>query len=364
MTSEDPSYRYPEEGSFLLQNNSIDYDKPFITYAQMIELMESRNIIVDDKDLAVIALQNFSYYSLVNGYKNTFIQDSSSDSFIDGTKFEELYTLHIIDTGLNNILFKYIIYLEKALKSRLSYLISEKYGVYTDYNNHRNNSPDDYLSRHNYSPSNNRRSDILRRLKSAISTERHNPSMAHYINNKNHVPAWILTTNIPYGLAIEWYGILKNDDKSMLCSTFIPNDDIAIESKKEFMRKALSLTKEYRNKIAHGNRTFNIWNLPVLPKNPLLTLCFNAIEEDEYNRGLGQNDLMAVILVIMVLFDDPFLLNNFYAELCNIILPYDRNDFKIANKTIYEILSLPNDFLLRLETLLKRKFRLDIEDAQ
>ncbi len=148
MTSEDPSSTgMREEGSFLLQNNSIDYDKPFITYAQMIELMESRNIIVDDKDLAVMALQNFSYYSLVNGYKNTFIQDSSSDSFIDGTKFEELYTLHIIDTGLNNILFKYIIYLEKALKSRLSYLISEKYGVYTDYNNHRNNSPDDYLSR-------------------------------------------------------------------------------------------------------------------------------------------------------------------------------------------------------------------------
>ncbi len=73
---------------------------------------------------------------------------------------------------------------------------------------------------------------------------------------------------------------------------------------------------------------------------------------------------MAVILVIMVLFDDPFLLNNFYAELCNIIVPYDKDEFRIANKTIYEILSLPNDFLQRLDKLLKRKFGFNIEDEQ
>ncbi len=339
-----------------MQNNDIIYDKPFITYTQMIKLMESRNIIINNKDFAVMALQNFSYYNLVNGYKNTFMQNAGSDSFVTGTKFEDLYTLHLIDTGLNNVIFKYIIYLEKALKSRLSYLVSEKYGVYTDYNNPRHNSSDDYLYRGHYSRSNNRRSNILLRLKNAISTERHNQSMTHYINNRNHVPAWILTTNISYGLAIQWYGILKNDDKSEICLTFIPHDDISIEDKKEFLRKAFDLTKEYRNKIAHGNRTFNIMELPILPKRPLITLCHNVISEDEYNSGLGQNDLMAVILVIMVLFDDPFLLSNFYTELFNVIKPYDNDDFKIAGKTIYEILSLPSDIFFRLEGLLTNRF--------
>lgn len=87
--------------------------------------MESRHIIIDDKEFALHALQNFSYYGIVNGYKNTFLQVPGTDDFIVGTNFKELYTLHIIDTSLNNIIFKYILFLEKALKSRLSYLISQ-----------------------------------------------------------------------------------------------------------------------------------------------------------------------------------------------------------------------------------------------
>ena len=105
------------------------YDKPFKTYAQMIEIMRKRHIVIEDTVFAKMALENFSYYSLVNGYKNTFLQIPKTDDFIGGTRFEELYTLHIIDISLNNILFKYSLYIEKALKSRISYLVSETFGV-------------------------------------------------------------------------------------------------------------------------------------------------------------------------------------------------------------------------------------------
>jgi abortive infection bacteriophage resistance protein len=94
--------------------------------------MEERHISVPDKEFAIQVLQNYSYYGIINGYKNTFLQVPNSDSFIPGTNFNELYTLHIIDTSLNNIIFKYILFLEKALKSRISYLVAQKYGVYTN----------------------------------------------------------------------------------------------------------------------------------------------------------------------------------------------------------------------------------------
>lgn len=116
------------------------------------------------------------------------MQVPNSDSFIPGTNFNELYTLHLVDTALNNIIFKYILFLEKALKSRLSYIVAEKYGVYTDPADFRCSQDNDYLCKKNYSSSGGKRTNVLRSLKERISRDAKNPIMQHYLNDKNHVP--------------------------------------------------------------------------------------------------------------------------------------------------------------------------------
>lgn len=73
------------------------YDKPFKTYDEMIKILESRNIIISDKEFTKQALSNFSYYSIINGYKNTFLTKPGTDEFVSGTKFDDLYLLNIID---------------------------------------------------------------------------------------------------------------------------------------------------------------------------------------------------------------------------------------------------------------------------
>lgn len=355
MTSKSSSYRLTEGGTFtFIMSNSTIYDKPFQSYAQMIEIMESRNIIIDDKNFAETSLKNFSYYGLINGYKNTFLQDADTDNFRNGTRFEELYTLHIIDASLNSILFKYILYLEKALKSRISYHVSEKYGVYTDYHDLSGLNANDYLCKKNYSNAYGRRLNILIELKNCITRTRNNPIMLHYLNNKNHIPAWILTTNISYGLAIEWYSILKNNDKTEICNSFIAPGLLAENETKEFVKKSLDLTKEYRNKIAHGNRTFSILNLPQLPKKQLLLLTYNTISEAEYNAKMGQNDTLAVLLSIMIMLNDQYISTNFVAELNNVLLPYESISFN--GKTVFKLLGFPNDLFKRLEKFMKQKY--------
>lgn len=330
------------------------YDKPFRTYEELIEIMENRHIIIADKDLALHALENFSYYGIVNGYKNTFLQMPGSDDFIVGTKFEELYTLHIIDTALNNVIFKYILFLERALKSRLSYLVSQNYGVYTNQNDMSCTDPDDYLCKNYYSNSKSRRLNILRHLKEHISASERNPIMLHYLNQRNHVPAWILTTNIPYGLSIEWYNILRSEDKQTICNTFISPGICQEEKTKEFVKKVFDITKEFRNKIAHGNRTFSILSLPQLPKEQLLTLTFNAITEEEYNSKFGKSDTMAVLLALMVMLNDRYLIANFQSELASTLNPY--KDTLFNHKTVFEVFNFPNDLFDRLEKLFRQKF--------
>lgn len=333
----------------------VAYDKPFKTYEQMLEIMRKRHIVINDPVFAKMVLENFSYYSLVNGYKNTFLQIPETDDFIEGTLFEELYTLHVLDVSMNNILFKYILYIEKALKSRISYLVSEEFGVYTDRDDKSNNNPADYLYNRNYSNSTKKRDPILNKLKECTQNHRKNISLEHYITTKNHLPAWVLINNVPFGLAIEWYSILKGTHKTLICSRFIETPALTINEKKEFFMKALSLAKDYRNQIAHGNRTFSIMQLPVLPKKQILNLSMGILSEDEYDSNCGQNDIFAVFMVILLLINDQYLLTNFYRDFLAIFEPYKETKFN--GKTIYEVFNLPNNISDRLNRLLEARFK-------
>lgn len=326
------------------------YDKPFKTYDEMIALMESRNIIVDDKEFAKKALSNLSYYGLINGYKNTFLRITGTDDFIEGTKFEELYTINQLDVSLNNIIFKYILYLEHSLKSKVSYIVSSSFGVYTEPSDLNCTNPNDYLCRNNYSTSTGKRNDIVKQLKKCLIDNHHNNIIEHYTNTKNHVPPWILTYNVPFGLAIEWYSILKNEEKSYVCNAFISSCALSIEQRKEFLRQALLLAREYRNKIAHGNRTFNISGLPVLPKMQLLELSHYAVTSEEYNNGLAQCDLLSILFLLIILLNDKYLCANLLSDLTLLFAPYEQHLFN--RKNIYEIFNLPNDVLVRVNNLI------------
>lgn len=331
----------------------ITYDKPFKTHEEQLAILSSRNITIADHDFALKALRGLSYYTLINGYKNTFLSIQGTDMFVEGTRFEDLYTLHTIDTNLNSIILKYILVVEQYLKTRLSYIVSKNYGVYTDTNDFTNRNPSDYLCR-NYYRSNGGRNNVLKQLKESLTSDRINDSVAHYANTKNHIPPWILVTNITFGLSIKWYEILKATDRDQLSSEFISDTCLSIEQKKEFLTIALDLLREYRNKIAHGNRTFNVSNLPVLPKNQLLTLTHGNLSEAEYNAGVGKSDVCAVIFACFILIDDRYMLANFLNDLQYVLTPY--SGITMNGKTIFEIFRLPDNIFHRLQDIMQKRF--------
>lgn len=343
------------KGVLTFMTHNIHYDKPFKTYDEQMELMESRNIIIEDRGFARQVLSGLSYYTIINGYKNTFLSMIGTDNFAEGTKFNDLYTLHMIDTNLNTIILKNILFVERYLKTKISYIISRNYGVYTDAADLSNRNPNDYLYRNNYSRSVNGRNNVLRQIKETLTSGRINESVAHYANNKNHIPAWILVTNITFGLAIKWYNILCSDDKSELCSEFITDPSINDSHKKEFVTISFSLLREYRNRIAHSSRTFNVSNLPVLPKSQLVSLSFGALSDKEYNKNLGKSDLFAVILVCFIMIDDRYILTTFFNDLVNILKPYE--NMTMNEKSIFSIFGLPDDVITRLEQLLLHKIQ-------
>ena len=51
-----------------------------------------------------------NYYKLFNGYKEPFLDSTKSDeTYLPGTKFEEIYALYLFDRELRNIFIRYIL---------------------------------------------------------------------------------------------------------------------------------------------------------------------------------------------------------------------------------------------------------------
>lgn len=333
------------KGDFTLYMDNITYDKPFKTYQEQLTLLKSRNVIIDNEDFAINVLSSFSYYTIINGYKNSFISNTGSDQFVDGIKFEELYTLHLLDSALSNILFKYILHVERFLKTRLTYRISQQYGVQTSKT--KGEPHNDYLNENHYSKTNSKRWNITEKVRKALNNNYDNEIINHYYDTKNHIPPWILATNLTFGVTIQWYTILTALDKDYVSDEFLKMYNLPTIDQKELFIKSISLMRDFRNEIAHGKRAFNAKTSNHLPKNQLLIAFPELITSNEYRRQYGQNDFYAAIISIMILINDNYVLNSFKSDLYNTIAPYESILF--AGKDIYETLNIPNDIFQRLE---------------
>lgn len=318
------------------------FDKPFLSYDEMLDLLESRGLCIDDRDFAKSTLSNMSYYSIVNSYKQ-FSQVRGTDLFKEHLSFYELYTIHNVDVSLSNVLFKYILYIEEHLKSAVSYIVAKQFGV----------DENVYLDVKNYSSNAKSRTNTIKALKDVLDTNNttihRSNSFLHYQKNHNHIPPWILASTIVFGEAIMWYKILAPNEKDYVCNTFyLLLDDPPAESK-EFLSKSLDLFRAYRNATAHRNKTFRFSAKIQLPKQTLINNAAGIVSKNEYESlHHARSGVWAIIAALCVLLNDKFLIGSLANDLANIFNPYIESNAIICGKTIQRIFCLPDDFLDRV----------------
>ena len=326
----------------------LPYDKPFKTFDEQLEILKNRGLSINDMDFAKIVLQDISYYTVVNGYKNSLILNCNSDNFIPGTSFEMLYTLHMINISFSSVLLKYISCVENSVKCKLAYLVATNYGVYTDYNDLKNTNPSDYLCRNNYinSPF---RNNTLKSIKKDICGHQAGLSVNHY-KSKNHIPPWIVTTAISLGETIHWYKILKPALKDELLDYFNSLNGLNPLDKREFFIKSLDLCKEYRNTIAHGNKVFSETFKIELPKRQLQAISHDFMDGINIVHSSGRKGNAAIIFAILILLRNNYAISNFIHDLDSVFSPYKDVDFN--GKNIFALFSLPDDIIDRMVKLL------------
>ena len=102
-------------------------NKKFFTYEEQIEKLEKeKQLVISDPEFAKNTLQKLSYFSLIGGYKDLF-KHKPSGNYLHGVTFEEITALYNFDEELRTLFLKYILHVERQLKSMLSYYFCEKY---------------------------------------------------------------------------------------------------------------------------------------------------------------------------------------------------------------------------------------------
>ncbi|MDO5041954.1 MAG: Abi family protein [Slackia sp.] len=236
--------------------------KPFKTIEEQIALLNMRGVKTDLNTPAVLLRE--SYYSIVNGYKEPFIdQDASNaaqdDRYKKETEFSDLHSLFKFDRNLRETTFHYLIRAEALVRTVCAYTFSEA---------HRD--PDSYLDQANFASEKeyteyglaNYRFN-LQKLHSELFNKANRSKrefIEHYRNNHSSVPLWVLSNDMTFGNIEHFCNLMKPDEQSLVCRRIVEatgktGSKYGFFSTKE-MRIGLDILVKFRNICAHDERLY------------------------------------------------------------------------------------------------------------
>lgn len=278
--------------------------KEYKNNEELIDYLKSKNVIINDRNKALKNIEQYSYYSIINGYKAVFKDDCNN--YKENTSFEEIFALYEFDKNIKAIFLKFTLEIEVIIKSLMANTLAEEYGV------------EDYLKLENLDENTNKDliNDFIEKIEKEINDNyiKH-PAIKHYKNTYNSVPPFVLTKILTFGAISRYYSLLKQSDRQKISKYFKLSDKL--------LRQILINLTMVRNISAHSDRLFNYRNK--------YDISFKNIEKD-YNRKEYLCNLYMIIKCMKVLLDEEKykefenLLNIEIEKLKNKLIVVDIND--------------------------------------
>lgn len=255
--------------------------KQFRTLDEQIQILKHKGLIVNNETYAKEVLLRENYFFL-SGYRHLFLDPSNHKMYIEGSTFEEMYSLFLFDRQFRNIIFKNILILENNLKSIISYRLSKKYGY----------KENDYLKPKNFdtSPEKTRQvNDLLKKMKRQIHVNgRQHSATVHYLTNYGYIPLWVLVKVLSFGIVSELYSILRIDDRVAIAEIY----KIDMNS----LTNYLPILSNYRNLCAHEDILYENKTQKIIG-NTIYHRLLN-IEQIDGEYRYGKNDLFALLIIM------------------------------------------------------------------
>ena len=255
--------------------------KTFKSLDEQVEILKGKGLVVEDYDKTKDILLRENYF-FINGYRSPFLQNGTK-RFVEGTTFEEMYSLFTFDRYFRNIIFKNILIVENNYKSIFSYVMSKKYGY----------KEKEYLNPHNFDRSREKQrqiNDLIRKLKRQIRINgTQHQATSHYINNYGYIPMWVGVKVLSFGIVSELFSVLKGEDREEISSYYNEVNSNTLED-------YLSIVSNYRNICAHEDILFNHETQRFLPNTKYHQLLNIPQMDGEYIYGI--HDIFALIIIL------------------------------------------------------------------
>ncbi len=215
------------------------------TIEQQIDLLQSRGLVISDKNKAKEILQDIGYYRLgfyLFPFEKSYPRISNrTHQYIEGATFESAVGLYYFDCDLRLLLMRYLNRIEIAFRTSIIYNLSNKYA----------SNPVWFVS-----PSVVNRSYTASFADKVYNSDfRRNPFIRrHHRNNPNDrfAPAWKTLEFMTFGAVMKLYEELKDQcDKILIAHKFGIRQVVTFES-------YMHTVRQVRNACAHGLLLYDI----------------------------------------------------------------------------------------------------------
>ena len=311
-------------GGFFICKEDFMSAKEYKTYRQILTILRNRGMDIgkgSQGSRVMRILEKENYYNVINGYKDLFLDPTSTPSaekYKTGTTFDELYALYNFDREVRHIYLKYLLKVENSFKTVLSHEFSSLYGH------------DNYLKLENFHMGPSSDKNVLKRIANTnhldLNTElpsvlvlsaeenigliikligdiqqeiarqmsKHHQVVTHYMSEYGYIPFWVLVNVLTFGKITTFYKLMKKNDKMAVAKKFnIPSDEL---------HKYMDMCGLARNKCAHDERFFDISFRRRLHTRSIAN--FNVLGLTRDSSGSypsGTNDAFAIAIIFSML---------------------------------------------------------------
>ena len=243
---------------------------------ELLEHIKSQGIIINNEEDALNKIKKYSYYSIINSYKDVF--KDSNNNYKNNVSFDEIYALYEFDKNIRSIFLKYILEIEIVIKSLVSEVISSRYGI------------ENYLIIDNFDDTVD--GSVLQESIDKINEEINkqngkHEALTHYISTYGFVPPFVLTKILTLGELSRLYMMLKQSDRQNVSKEFKVSDKL--------LKQILKNMTMIRNISAHNDRLFSF--------HSKFFLTFKDVDSN-YNNKDNSTNLYMIMKSMQCLLDD------------------------------------------------------------
>ena len=301
-------------------------EKRYLTYAEQISFLREKNLIISDEAKAKETLRRYGYYALITGYKD-LLKNPTTGKYADGTTLEDIVALYRFDEQLRELTFRYLLHIERQLRSSLSYSFCAVFG----------DDQNAYLDRNSFDISRAKKAQQVDRLigqflMPPITTPTKYAYLEHYKTQHHNVPLWVMFQTLSFGNISKFYEVSVSRVRSAVSRDY---DGISEEQ----LRQILEVLTDFRNVCAHNERLFNHrcakHDIPDLPLHQRL-----RIPQKGQQYLCGKRDYFAVIVAFAYLLPKDEYIE--YLEFLFELLDRAGSEIKkVSNRELRRVMGIP-----------------------